>query len=287
MENNKTQENTIDLRRLWILLKSHILGILIWAVGLGIVGYALANFVIAPKYTATTQILVNQKNASKDAGQAFNTQQADIQVINTYKDIITSPVILKDASKWLANPTEVVRKAEKAKYTTLADGTRRLVRRGRPAEVRRVGDGYNISASQLAKSVSVQTQQQSQVFTLSATSDDPDHARMIANAVARSFKKKIKSIMNVNNVTIVAAATTPQQKSFPNTKLFTLAGVILGLIISIAFIIIRDSMNTTVRDDSYMTDELGLTNLGQVSHFKLSNKFSVKDSTKDNKKRRV
>lgn len=286
METKQT-ENTIDLRRLWLLIKSHILGILIWTVGLGIVGYALANFVIQPKYTATTQILVNQKNASKDAGQAWNTQQADIQVINTYKDIITSPVILKDASKWLANPTEVVRKAEKAKYTTLADGTRRLVRRGHPAEVRRVGDGYNISASQLAKAVSVQTQQQSQVFTLSATSSDPDHARMIANAVARSFKNKIKSIMNVNNVTIVASATTPKQKTFPNTKLFTLAGAVLGLIISVAFIVIRDSMNTTVRDDSYMTDELGLTNLGQVSHFKLSNKFSVKKSVSDNKKRRV
>ena len=286
METKQT-ENTIDLRRLWLLIKSHILGILIWTVGLGIVGYALASFVIQPKYTATTQILVNQKHNANDANQAYTTQQADIQVITTYKDIITSPVILKDASKWLANPTEVVRKAEKPKYATLADGTRRLVKRGHPAEVKRVGEGYNISASQLAKAVSVQTQQQSQVFTLSATSNDPDHARMIANAVARSFKNKIKSIMNVNNVTIVASATTPQQKSFPNTKLFTLAGAVLGLIISVAFIVIRDSMNTTVRDDSYMTDELGLTNLGQVSHFKLSNKFSVKKSVSDNKKRRV
>lgn len=286
METKQT-ENTIDLRILWLLIKSHILRILIWTVGLGIVGYALANFVIQPKYTATTQILVNQKHNANDANQAYTTQQADIQVITTYKDIITSPVILKDASKWLANPTEVVRKAEKAQYTTLADGTRRLVRKGHPAEVRRVGDGYNISASQLAKAVSVKTQQQSQVFTLSATSNDPDHARMIANAVARSFKNKIKSIMNVNNVTIVAPATTPQQKSFPNTKLFTLAGAVLGLIISVAFIVIRDSMNTTVRDDSYMTDELGLTNLGQVSHFKLSNKFSVKKSVSDDKKRRV
>ena len=48
METKQT-ENTIDLRRLWLLIKSHILGILIWTVGLGIVGYALASFLIQPK----------------------------------------------------------------------------------------------------------------------------------------------------------------------------------------------------------------------------------------------
>lgn len=282
MEN---KENTIDLRKLLGLLRSHLLGIIVWTVGLGILGFALAEFVIQPKYTASTQILVNQKTNKTDAGQMYSSQQADIQVITTYKDIITSPVILKDASEWLANPTEVVRKAQKAKYTTLADGTRRLVRRARPAEIRRVGNGYDISSKELAKAVSVSTQQQSQVFTLSAETNDPDRSKLIANAVARSFKKKIKSIMNVNNVTIVAPATKGQ-KSFPNTKLFTLAGAVLGLILSIAFIIIKDSMNTTVRDDTFLTEELGLTNLGQVSHFRLNNSFSVnKNNTK--KKRRV
>jgi Capsular polysaccharide biosynthesis protein len=54
---------------------------------------------MTPKYTATTQLLVNQKNENNANGQAYNNQQADIQVINTYKDIITSPVILKEPKK--------------------------------------------------------------------------------------------------------------------------------------------------------------------------------------------
>lgn len=287
METSKqTTENTIDLRRLLHLLRAHLMMIIVWALGLGVLGFALAQFAITPRYTASTQILVNQKRGT-DPNAAYAAQQADVNLINTYKDIITSPVILKDASKWLANPTEVVKPAVKAKYTTLQDGTRRLVRKAQPAEVRRVGRSYDISANELSKSVKVATQQNSQVFTLSATSDDPQQARAIANAVARSFKNKIKSIMNVNNVTIVAEATTPQNKSFPNTKLFTLAGILLGLIISVAWIIIRDSMNTTVRDDSYLTDELGLVNLGQVSHFKLSNKFNINDNTSNNKHRRI
>ena len=287
MENSTKTENTIDLRRLWMLLRAHIWAIIAWVVGLGAVGFVLAAFVVEPKYTSTTQILVNQKRGETDANQAFNAQQADVQVINTYKDIVTSPVILKDASKWLKNPTEVVKSAKKAKYKTLADGTKKLVSPAEPAVVRRAGRGYNVSAKEMQKAVSVSTQQQSQVFTINAKSNDPEKAQAIANAVAQTFKRKIKSIMNVNNVTIVSPASLGA-KTFPKTSLFTLAGIVLGFISSIALIILRDSFNTTVRDDDYLTKELGLTNLGHVSHFHLSNDFSI--SNKDNnsgKKKRV
>ena len=287
MENSTKTENTIDLRRLWMLLRAHIWAIIAWAVGLGAVGFVLAAFVVEPKYTSTTQILVNQKRGETDANQAFNAQQADVQVINTYKDIVTSPVILKDASKWLKNPTEVVKSAKKAKYKTLADGTKKLVSPAEPAAVRRAGRGYNVSAKEMQKAVSVTTQQQSQVFTISAKSNDPEKAQAIANAVAQTFKNKIKSIMNVNNVTIVSPATRGT-KTFPKTSLFTLAGIVLGLIISIALIVLRDSFNTTVRNDDYLTKELGLTNLGHVSHFHLSNDFSINKKDKNSgKKKRV
>ena len=287
MENSTKTENTIDLRRLWMLLLAHIWAIIAWVVGLGAVGFVLAAFVVEPKYTSTTQILVNQKRGETDANQAFNAQQADVQVINTYKDIVTSPVILKDASKWIKNPTEVVKPAKKAKYRILADGTKKLVSPDEPAVVRRAGRGYNVSAKEMQKAVSVTTQQQSQVFTISAKSNDPEKAQAIANAVAQTFKNKIKSIMNVNNVTIVSPAARGT-KTFPRTSLFTLAGIVLGLIISIALIVLRDSFNTTVRDDDYLTKELGLTNLGHVSHFHLSNDFSInKKDNKSGKKKRV
>ena len=287
MENSTKTENTIDLRRLWMLLRAHIWAIIAWAVGLGAVGFVLAAFVVEPKYTSTTQILVNQKRNTTDAGQAFNAQQADVQLINTYKDIVTSPVILKDASKWIKNPTEVVKPAKKAKYRTLADGTKKLISPAEPAVVRRAGRGYNVSAKEMQKAVSVSTQQQSQVFTISAKSNDPEKAQAIANAVAQTFRSKIKSIMNVNNVTIVSPASRGA-KTFPKTSLFTFAGIILGLIMSVALIVLRDSFNTTVRDDDYLTKELGLTNLGHVSHFHLSNDFSVnKKNNNSGKKKRV
>lgn len=273
-QEQKQTDNTIDLTQLLQLCRRHIWALILWSVGLALVGWGIANFVISPKYTSSAQILVNQKSNKNDPNTAYITQQANMQLVNTYKDIVTSHVILQDASDRLANPVRVVKKAKPAKYRTNADGRRVLVRKAQPAVIERDGKSYSVSASQLAKNISVNTQQQSQVFSVSATADTPEKAKAEANAVARSFRDQIPNIMNIDNVTIVAPATNGVQSS-PNVKMFTLAGFVIGLVLTSAMILIREMTNTTVRDDTYLTQDLGLTNLGYVSHFHVSSSFKL------------
>ena len=273
-QEQKQTDNTIDLTQLLQLCRRHIWALILWSIGLALVGWGIANFVISPKYTSSAQILVNQKSNNNDPNTAYITQQANMQLVNTYKDIVTSHVILKDASDRLANPVRVVKKAKPAKYRTNADGRRVLVRKAQPAVIERDGKSYSVSASQLAKNISVNTQQQSQVFAISAKADTPEKAKAEANAVARSFRDQIPNIMNINNVTIVAPATNGVQSS-PNVKMFTLAGFVIGLVLTLAVILIREMTNTTVRDDTYLTQDLGLTNLGHVSHFHVSSSFKL------------
>lgn len=287
MEQQNNNTNTIDLTQLIRICRKHIWALILWSVGLALVGWGVASFIISPKYTSSAQILVNQKANKNDPNAAYATQQANMQLVTTYKDIVTSHVILQEASDRLANPTRVVRKAQPAKYRTEADGTRRLIKKAQPAVIDRSGKAYSVSAKQLAKSVSVATQQQSQVFTINAKADTPDKSKAEANAVAEVFKDRIKSIMNVNNVTIVAPAAKGVQSS-PNVRLFTLAGFVIGLVLSFAVVMIRELSDTAVRDDSYLTDTLGLTNLGQIAHFNVSSSFQLnQNANKKNKRRRV
>lgn len=290
-QEQKQTDNTIDLTQLLQLCRRHIWALILWSVGLALVGWGIANFVISPKYSSSAQILVNQKSNKNDPNAAYTTQQANMQLVNTYKDIVTSHVILKNASDRLANPVRVVKKAKPAKYKTTDDGRKVLVRKAQPAVIERDGKAYSVSASQLAKNISVATQQQSQVFSVSAKADTPEKAKAEANAVARSFRDQIPNIMNINNVTIVAPATNGVQ-SFPNVKLFTLAGFVIGLVLTFAVIMIREMTNTTVRDDEFLTRELGLTNLGQIAHFHLSSSFTIKNNSNmtkrgQSKRRRV
>lgn len=290
-EQQNNEEVTIDLRRLFILIRKHIISILIWMIGLGLIAYGVSEYVLVPKYTASTQLLVNRKSA--DANQAYTNQQADINAVTTYKDIITSNVILKGASKYLANPVTLVKKAtpaKKAVYKTNDDGTRTLVKKAvkaKPAVYKRESKSYSVSASELASAVSVTTTSSSQVFTLSATAETPAKAQAIANAVAKEFKEQIPKIMDVNNVTIVAEAPKGT-KSFPNVKMITAVGVLAGLVISLLIIIIKDLSDTTVREDSFMTNELGLTNLGEIAHITMPKDwtFTAKTAEKRGSSRR-
>lgn len=290
-EQQNNEEVTIDLRRLFILIRKHIISILIWMIGLGLIAYGVSEYVLVPKYTASTQLLVNRKTA--DANQAYANQQADINAVTTYKDIITSNVILKGASKYLANPVTLVKKAtpaKKAVYKTNDDGTRTLVKeavKAKPAVYKRESKSYSISPSELASAVSVTTTISSQVFTLSATAETPAKAQAIANAVAKEFKEQIPKIMYVNNVTIVAEAPKGT-KSFPNVKMITAVGVLAGLVISLLIIIIKDLSDTTVWEDSFMTNELGLTNLGEIASITMPKDwtFTAKTAEKRGSSRR-
>ena len=289
-EQQNNEEVTIDLHRLFILIRKHIISILIWMIGMGLIAYGVSEYVLVPKYTASTQLLVNRKSAN--AGQALSNQQADINAVTTYKDIITSNVILKGASKYLANPVTLVKKAtpaKKAVYKT-NDGTRTLVKKAvkaKPAVYKRESKSYSVSASELASAVSVTTTASSQVFTLSATAETPAKAQAIANAVAKEFKEQIPKIMDVNNVTIVAEAPKGT-KSFPKVSMFTAIGVLAGLVISLLIIIIKDLLDTTVREDSFMTNELGLTNLGEIAHITMPKDwtFTAKTAEKRGSSRR-
>lgn len=244
---SETLNSTIDLSRVMAILRKHFKMLIVWTLLVGVLGFVVAKFVVVPKYTATTEILVNQKHTSDANGAAYNNQQADIQMINTYKDLITNQVVLSKVSRQL----------DSAKA------------------VREYGRSYNMPVDKLKNTISIKTQQNSQVFSVAVKTDDPDLSAATANTIAQVFKKQIKKIMSVNNVTIVSRAASPKNPSFPNVKLFTLAGAILGFLFSAVYLIVKELMDTTIKDDDFMTKELHLTNLGHINHFHLNHNFYV------------
>ena len=61
----------------------------------------LVHFLIKPKYESSTQIIVNQKE--KDDQMLAQQLQSDLQLVNTYSEIIRSPRIMDEVSKDLKN----------------------------------------------------------------------------------------------------------------------------------------------------------------------------------------
>lgn len=284
-------ESSLDLRQMFGILRKHILLIVLSMIGFAIIAFGVAEFAMTPQYTSTTQLLVNQKKDASNSDAAYQNQQADVQMISTYKDIITNQVILKQVKQNLANPTKVERPAQKAEYSTNADGTKRLVKAAQPAKVKATGTKYNVSIAELKSAISISNQQNSQVFALSMVTDNPDKSAAVANQVANVFKTKIKNIMSVNNVTIVSRATADDSKTSPKTMLITLIGLIVGLLLSVGYAFAIELTDTTVKDDEFLTETLGLTNLGQVAEIKMLGSHMAtgreKNKRSDNPHRRV
>jgi len=223
-------EQTISMMQIFGILRKHIKAILGTTIVVTLAAAFVTFFVMTPKYSATTEILVNRKLSSDMQGAQFQQVQADVQMISTYKDIITSPTVLKTVDRQI-----------------------------------RDYPGYPGSMGALKKSLTISNSQNSQVFSVSAKSTDAGTAAAIANSTAEVFKKKVVKIMSVNNVSIVSEAETNTKAVSPRKTLNIAAGLVIGLILGIALAFIRELTDRTVSDESFITDELGLTNLGIVS----------------------
>lgn len=229
----KDDEAIIDLRQLMIVLKNNVVSIITWMILGLVVALGSVFFLIEPKYSSSIDILVNQK--ANNAQVQYTTQQADLQAINTYKDVLTKPIILTPVLKEIKNT-----------------------------------DNYQGNLNSLAKSIKVSNQTNSQVVTVTVTDKNAYVAADIANTVGKVFAKKVKKMMQVDNVTIVSDAKVNSKPVSPNKKLFALAGVVLGLFIGVAIAFIKEFTDKTIKDSSFLTDELGLTNIGYVYHLDIN-----------------
>lgn len=274
-------ESTLDLQKIFGILRKHIVFIIVATIGFGLIAFGVSEFAMTPKYTSTTQLLVNQKDNNNPALAAQN-QQADVQMVSTYKDIVTNQVILQQVQKKLAHPEKLVRKARKAVYrTNTVTGKKTLIRAARPAVYKSTGSAYTVSVGELQGAISVSSQQNSQVFAINVKTNDPNKSAAIANEVAKVFTSKIKSMMRINNVTTVSKASPNYNKTSPNTKLSVIFGLFFGFLIGVAYALIKELTDTTVKEDSYLQDELGLTNLGHVAAIKLKTNKRVVSNNND------
>lgn len=265
-------DRQIDFSQLWNVFKRSFIAMII----LGILGMAAAYFgakaLIAPKYESDTLLLVNRKQ-DNDSNMQLNAQQADIQIINTYKDIITRPVVLETAANDLTSPQRVMtKKAKKAVYGTRYNATtgvreEYVTEKAQPAQYKLTPAKYsNLSADDLAKMVSVSTQQNSQVFTVNVKDTNAIRARDIANEVAKVFEKKIATIMSISNVSVVSKATANWTPVSPRLNMIALIGLVVGVIIAFMCGLVREITDQTIKNIDFITDDLGLVNLGIVSY---------------------
>lgn len=230
LEEEMDSEQTISLMQIMGILRKHLKMISITTVVVFLVAVFATFFVMTPKYESTTEILVNRKLSQADQGAQLQQVQADVQMISTYKDIITSPTVLTTVNKTVS---------------------------GYP--------GYPGSMGAIKSALTISNETNSQVFSVTAEATDAKTAAAIANETAKVFKKKVVKMMSVNNVSIVSRAVPNYSPVSPKKLINLLIGLVAGLLLGVVLAFIREVTDRTVTTESFLTDELGLTSLGIIS----------------------
>ena len=73
-----------------------------------------------------------------------------------------------------------------------------------------------------------------------------------------------------SNVTIVSSAKVNTKPVSPNKKLYASIGLVTGLVLGIVIALIKELTDKTVKDSNFLTDDLGLTNIGSVYHLDIN-----------------
>ncbi|KFN03980.1 capsular biosynthesis protein [Bacillus clarus] len=223
-------EETISLKELFTILRKRLVMILAITIGAALVSAIVSYYFMTPIYQTSTQILVNQKKQDEKIIQ-YNEVQTNVQLTNTYKIIVKSPVIL--------------------------DKVKRELKLG-------------ISTQELNGKINVANEKDSQVIVITVDDKDANLARDIANTTAEVFKSKIAKIMSVDNVTILSKAevTEGQSPIKPNKILNVAIAFVIGLMASVGLAFLLEYLDNTLKKEEDIEKLLGIPVLGVASHIK-------------------
>ncbi|MEG9283797.1 MULTISPECIES: YveK family protein [Aerococcus] len=219
-------EEEISLLDLWQIIKEHIYVIFISSL-VGVLLAAGYAFVLAtPIYQSSTEILVNQSNTKNQNNTLNQDINASLQLINTYSDVIRNEVVLSPVIEQL---------------------------------------NLQENPDQLREKISVESKNNSQVFSIIVKDPNPEQAATIANTTADVFQKAIRKMMNIDNVSIISKAQASQAPVSPRKALALLIGLILGMGVGLVIAFIHELTDNTVKDVDFLTKEIGWNMLGRVS----------------------
>lgn len=144
-----------------------------------------------------------------------------------------------------------------------------------PAVMEKVAAELNInrSASALSGQISAETVQGSQIVKINVVDTDPVLAAEIANVTAEVYKQEAANILKFNDISILSEAIA-MKNAAPiniNHSKTIMTVFVIGLVLSIGFIFLLDSLDDTIKSERSIEKLLDIPTLGSISKMKKRN----------------
>lgn len=226
-------EETISLKEIAATLRKRLMLIALLAAIAVAVSGMISYFILTPVYQASTQILVNQKSNEQSILDP-NQVRTNVEMINTYSVIIKSPIILDEVIEEL---------------------------------------NLSLTTDQLTEKITVNSEQNAQVFNLTVEDEDPAQAVKIANGISEIFGSEVTEIMNIDNVKVLSPAVLKENPSpvKPKPLLNMAIALVVGLMAGVGLTFLLEYLDNTIKTEDDIQNILQLPVLGVIP------KISVED----------
>ena len=100
------------------------------------------------------------------------------------------------------------------------------------------------------------------VITLNVTNKDPEMAAAVANAMVTEVSDVASGVMQIQSVNVIDTADVPTSPSGPRRLLYTAVGVLAGLFLAVVIVVVRDTLDTRVRNGNEAEEIIGVPVVG-------------------------
>ena len=191
--------------------------------------FSLAAFKIAPTYSSSIMLYVNNSTSIGDLDLGFSISSSELS-----------------AAQGLAKTYTVLLKNR----TTLEE------------IIDRTGVPY--TWEDLYDMIESGPVNETEVMQVTVTCESPYEAEKIANCIAEVLPKRVDEIIEGATMNVVDGAIANNEKVAPNISMFTVVGFVVGAILSMVVLIIMALMDNTVHDEEYVIKTYGYPILAKV-----------------------
>lgn len=216
----------INIRDFLNYLKKYVLVIVAVALVLIIGVFIYDKSIKKPLYTTYTTIILTKSNETQTG---TTITQNDIllnqKLVETYSKIIKSKLVLE----------QVISET-----------------------------GVTYTAEELSENVSVEAYENTEMLKISVTDQDPELAANIANSIAQVFSGEIAKIYQINNISVVDVAVTPEEVSNNTLKRDLLLALFVSIFGTIGVVFVVYYFDDTVKLTDDLEEEIGMPVVAKV-----------------------
>lgn len=185
----------------------------------------ISFMVVIPVYQSTTTLIVLRDQMAPFSEINMNTLTLNQRLVRTYSELAKSRAVAEEVIK---------------------------------------NNNLNFSPEELSSKIIVNLAGDTEVIKITASDSNPEMAALIANGVAQALSGKVHKFLNVKNIQVLDSAVPSPFPVKSNAFLNAVLAGILGLVITMAIIFVREYLDDTIRNSDEIESYLKLPVLGMI-----------------------